>query len=63
MFTGAIAKEQIQDRLRDAERERRAAALRRVRTRKGVSGLFAAVLGSKVRRSAPGAAGYPVRTA
>ena len=63
MITGAIAKEQIRDRLRDAERERRAASLRRVRTRKGVSGLFAAVLGSRVRRSAPDTAGYSVRTA
>jgi hypothetical protein len=43
MITRAIAKEQIQDRVRQAERERNAAAFRRVRTRKVRSGMLAAL--------------------
>jgi len=64
MITGAIAKEQIQDRVRSAELDRRSASLRRMRTRRGVSGLLASVLGgSSARRSADEAPGYRVRTA
>jgi len=63
MITGAIAREQIQDRVRAAEQDRRAASMRRPRTRKGVSGLFAAIVGSNVDRSTEAARVYRVRTA
>jgi len=50
MIGGAIAKERVQDRIREAERERRAAPFRRARTRKVPSGVLAAVASLRARR-------------
>jgi len=61
MITGAIAKEQIQDRVRAAERDRRAASTRRVRSRTSISG-FGAILSAAVRRPAKRITDYRVRT-
>ena len=64
MITRAIAKEHIQDRVREAERQRKAVAFRPVRTRKVASGLMAVLasagLRSRIRREA---AARVIRTA
>jgi hypothetical protein len=49
MLSGDIAREQIQDRVRVAAKDRQAASVRRVGTRKGGSGLLAAFAGLRLR--------------
>ena len=57
MLSGYIAREQIQDRVRVAAKDRQAASVRRAGTRKGGSGLLAAFTSLRLRsrtRQAPG---------